>query len=313
LLKLRDQLLLCRHLSASYGAGIPLVRCAELLGEHGATVALKRLGKRLRDRLQRGMTLGAAFQREKGNLPALISSMMVVGEETGRLAEVLHRLEKHYEVAMKLRGLLIRQLAYPVALVLAILIGIPMLKVVLEATAGDPQPLPHRLLLAVLPGLTFIITTWAIALAFQHFRPLRGAVASVGVHLWPFTRVWRRWALARVAWAMELTTAAGMPPEKVVNFAAYASADRRMRLALLSAVPMLARGAPLTEALAGTGQFSTRDLAFIAIGEEGGKLEEMFQRLGEMHYLDGVYAARNVLSVAGIAAFFAVVGWSIFW
>ena len=262
---------------------------------------------RVEEVLQSGASLGVALEREGMSCPPLFRSMVVIGEETGRLAEIFRRLESYYAEKRALRGILIRQLSYPCALYLGIAIGIPVLRVVLTSTVEGTDGLAMEVAMTALPGLITVAFVWLIFLAVSHIPPIRRAVQVVATHLWPLSRLWRRWAMSRVAWALELTTAGGFPPIRAVQFAAYAAGDPHVKRGLLAAVPLLQQGAPMAQALAVTGQFSPQDLAFISVGEEGGKLDEVFGHIGRMYYLDAVYLARNVLSVTGLLVFLAIV------
>lgn len=87
---------LLRNVSILVGAGIPVLEAMRLALDTLANPGLRSEVRTMHEDLVAGDTLTQAFTKSP-TMPRLVVSMVAVGEETGRLAEVLGRVSHHYE------------------------------------------------------------------------------------------------------------------------------------------------------------------------------------------------------------------------
>lgn len=87
---------LTRNLSILSSAGIPIVDAIELARDSAATAQLENALTGVHDALLQGASVADAFEAT-AYFPRDVNNLIVVGEEAGRLADVLGRLADHYD------------------------------------------------------------------------------------------------------------------------------------------------------------------------------------------------------------------------
>ena len=120
---LSDLAQFCRRLSISLEAGVDLRKVlAREAGGRSRRSAIERF-ETLRLEVNRGRGLSDALERTGDFFPPLFHEMVGVGEETGKLPEVLHHLAEHYELQLRLRRNFLASITWPMTqLIAAILI-----------------------------------------------------------------------------------------------------------------------------------------------------------------------------------------------
>ncbi|MBI3117693.1 MAG: type II secretion system F family protein [Candidatus Hydrogenedentes bacterium] len=293
LLNVKHCVILCRHLLHTYAAGISLPRSFDSLAAEGSSLRLRRVAREVAGLLEQGHTLGGALQRCGRVFPDFFTSMMAIGEQTGTLHDVLEGLTEYYEEMLALRRTFLQQITYPLAVVAAILFGIPLLRLFWLGASAETM-----FKQVLLPAIIMTASVLILIAVMRGVPPLRKALRLAGLHLWPASWILKRMSVARFAWAMHLTLSIGFLPHRALGFAAHAAqAHPLARRRLLQVAPSVQEGESLYEALAKSKFFSAQDLTYIRTGEESGRLPEAFRRLGKDHYAAGVNTARNFLAV----------------
>ena len=86
-----------RTLSTLLTAGIPIMRALEITAGVVQNHVLKQVLMDAVRRIQRGEALSAAFLEDANDYPVLLAEMIAVGEETGKLTEVLMQTARFFE------------------------------------------------------------------------------------------------------------------------------------------------------------------------------------------------------------------------
>lgn len=114
---------LLRNLAILVSAGIPALEAIRLAVEALTIPSLRRDLHQVHEDLMAGDTLTQAFGKSDA-IPKLVSSMVAVGEETGRLGDVLNRVGQHYENVSRERvAKMIAALGPVITIVMGIVIG----------------------------------------------------------------------------------------------------------------------------------------------------------------------------------------------
>ena len=96
-----------RTLSSTLAAGVPVIEALDITKEVvGVALFASVLGE-AEARVKKGESLSAAFLAHPNLYPALLSDMLTVGDETGKLSEMLRRAAEFYEedVAQKTKDI----------------------------------------------------------------------------------------------------------------------------------------------------------------------------------------------------------------
>lgn len=299
-LRLREVMLLSRHLHLLYGAGTDLKRTFRLLGTEGATRNLRRVALEIGEQLEAGRSLGGSVLGCGARLPMLFASMVAIGERTGRLGLVLENLARHYEEMLALQRELQRQISYPLSVVGGIVIGIPLLRAVLLSATGREDHLLREALMIILPPLLCVWLAVVLGRRIGSFARVQRGTRRLFRRVWFFGTVLRRTATARFAWAMEVMYASGFDPVQAVGFATQATQHPFIMRKLADAGEALRQGSTLTEALGASGVFPAVTLSYIEQGERTGKLDEAFRTIARDEFASAMFTVRNVL--AGLEA-----------
>ncbi|MCM8900919.1 type II secretion system F family protein [Caldicoprobacter algeriensis] len=152
----KDIAVLCKQFSTMLGAGIPIVRCLDILSKQLSNRVLRRLFAEMYAEVRTGRTLTEALVRRSQYFPSLFISMIEAGETSGTLDVVLNNLAQHYEKDYKLRQKVKNAMTYPViVLIVAVAVVYFLLTVVVPTfisifNRGDMAlPLPTRMLLSL--------------------------------------------------------------------------------------------------------------------------------------------------------------------
>ncbi|MCF8037760.1 MAG: type II secretion system inner membrane protein GspF [Desulfohalobiaceae bacterium] len=112
-----------RQLATLLSAGLPLAVCLDSVLEQARKGSLHRVFVQIRERVNSGTSLSAAFEEQGQVFPAFFAAMVKAGESSGTLELVLERLAEFSEQQQELKRKLQSSLAYPV-LILLVSLGV---------------------------------------------------------------------------------------------------------------------------------------------------------------------------------------------
>jgi type II secretory pathway component PulF len=97
---------LTRTLALLVGAGVSIVESLNIVSGVVNNVLISIEIKRIAKRVEKGFPVSVSFS-ESGAFPPIVGQMVAVGEETGKIDEVLQKLSHYYETEseMKIKGL----------------------------------------------------------------------------------------------------------------------------------------------------------------------------------------------------------------
>ncbi|MEI6658181.1 MAG: type II secretion system F family protein [Planctomycetota bacterium] len=294
------------RLSIAVGAGIDLRRA--WASEAGRVPGRWRPAlERVAARLGAGDGLGEACAAT-GVMPDVVAGMLLVGDRTGRLAEVLAETAKTLSRSIATRRTLRAALVGPaIRLVVAVLAIVVMIIVSGFARGLDGAPLDflglglagQRGVTLFLSGLAATVVALAVVgVAARNSWRRRGWAWSVGRHL-PLIGPAAVTAAA-AAWcrAASLAAHAGVSVGEMVQLATLAAPGfgcERHRVE-----DLLRSGRDLPEALAATGRLPRPVIEAVAVGEATGTTAEALDRVAD--HLDET-AARGFAAAVQAAGF----------
>lgn len=249
---------LCLELSMLLHAGVGMGDAMYLLAEEGEP-----LPAALAEQIDGGASLASAL-RESGRFPVYACGLIEVGERTGRTEEALAALSRYYEDRVRLARRVRGALLYPaimLALMLAV-IGVLLVKVLpifddvyaslggrLTGVAGGLLAL-GRWLEGAMPVLWALLV---LAALFAAAFALSASFRERALSLWQSRRgdkgVARLLNNARLAQAMSMGMASGLPLEEAVALSAGLLEAPGARARCLACRKRLEQGEPLSAAL----------------------------------------------------------------
>ncbi|MBP8148369.1 MAG: type II secretion system F family protein [Limnohabitans sp.] len=286
------------HLMASHvRAGADLRLALAEASASASTTRLRMLCARLKRSVERGDTLSQALDQTKV-FPPMLSQLVVVGQETGRLGTILAMAAAQFEQMRQLRNALLRALIYP-ALVLAVLVvsGLYWLLMVLPKMAALFESLRVQLppttvwvmkvaegMKANVASLPLVLGGVLLLLVLLIRLPAMKPVFHALYWWLPGVRELER---ARVYHAffshLSAMHGAGLTLSRTLTVLMQQPLNQFFggRIGRIGA--QAARGQSLAEGLGSTRVFERFALSLVRLGENTGTLDEQSMRLSE-HY-----------------------------
>ena len=240
-------LLFNQQLASLTQAGIPLERGLRELAADAGSGKMSRLINEITDELERGVPLDEAVEKRKAHFPPLYSQILKAGLQSGRLSEMLTSLNRHLEVEIQTRRIIIEAVCYP-AVVLALMAAIFtfLLAVIVPSFAEVLRDMSDGK--GHLPYLTEVVLS--LSRYVWHFWAAVGIVAAAAAAGWTMLsasaagrrlrenvflkiplvgRVYESGLLSRLSEAMAVLTAAGCTLPLTVRLAGQSSRSELMK------------------------------------------------------------------------------------
>lgn len=133
----KDIALISGNMAKLYEEGIPFTIILKLLRELPLTKEYKESINDIEKIVQNGGTLEEAFKSHKELFTDFFSSIVGIGEKTGKIAEVLTVLEFYYSKRVSIRKVIINACTYPIILITAVLFLFLFMIIVLVPSFSD--------------------------------------------------------------------------------------------------------------------------------------------------------------------------------
>ena len=303
---------LCRRTGTSLRAGIDVRRIWEQEAQRGGA-AQREHASRISRRIARGDTLAEAMRDTGGFFPPLTCEMVDVGEQTGRLEEVLLRLADHYDHMLSLRRLFLLGIFWPATeLGLAIAI-IGFLIWVMGVIAPSEGATVRIFGLAGNSGLTIYIgfialvggalTLGVVGLMKNWFGP--GPLQLV-MRLPAVGSLLQTIALARLSWSLAMALESGVDARQSIRLALRSTQNPYYTRYLDQVDQVVLHGGEFHEALRDTGAFPHEFLDALQNAELSGTHGESLMSLSR-EYQERAQAMSRVFTTVSTIAIWGMV------
>jgi type IV pilus assembly protein PilC len=281
-------------------AGLTIPDALALAAKRPDSPALGRILDRVLEDVRNGVLLSEACGRHPEAFERLYLAALRTGEKTGGLAGVLARYHEYLRHRVALRRKLSQALAYPVFLLIALVVILAVLFlfvmprfVSMYTDLGAELPFPTRVLLGIVEHLYVVGPVVGVG----------GFLAVVGWRHWTATESGRRRAdrareripyiraLSRIVSAAQLARslgtllAGGTPLVEALRTAAGSLANQVYIDRLEAATNQVTDGASLAQAVRTTELMPEMAARMIEVGEASGGLETMLIEIAQ-HYED---------------------------
>ena len=273
-------------------AGVPLLRCIEILERQSGNPNLSEILREVHLKVADGTTLADALSQYPKAFNELSISMVRAGQEGGFLEDVLERIAHFTEHQEDLKAKIIGALAYPVflaataflVLMVLVIFFVPMFEPIFERLKEKGE----------LPWLTMGLIGFSKAIISYWWAILIGVAGAV-YGLWKLTasdaarywldswrlrlpivgHVYLNFALSRFTRILGTLLRNGIPILQSLKIAKDSTGNRVLSQAIAEAAEHVTAGNKLAEPLAGC-KYLPRDIVeMIAVGEESNQLEKV--------------------------------------
>jgi type IV pilus assembly protein PilC len=297
-LKMGDFLIFNQELIALLKAGLPVVRCFEILLERQKSATLRRVLTDVRERVNSGSSISEAFAEEGDLFPRLYWTSLKAGEKSGEIEAVLRRYLKYQKTVLAMARKVVSTLVYPAILIglsvglIAILMtyviprfsefftdfnaDLPLLTVIVLGVANFMKA-NFLFIVAGLAGSGFLISRWLKTTTGREW--LDAAILRLPV----VGGIFRRFAITQFTRSLGTLLSGGTPLVPALENSSDAIGNRSISRRVREVVPKVREGGELWRALEGTGIFTDLTIEMIKVGETSGALEEMLTSVSEFY------------------------------
>ncbi len=294
----KDVLLFTQELSTLLNAGVPLDRALSITAELTERSEFRQVVLNVLRVLKGGRSFADSLAVHPEYFSDLYVNMVRAGEASGALAPVFERLAAFEQTRDDLRNYLISSLIYPALLVL---VGLASILVLMYFVVPRFAAVFEQSHLAMPAPTRVMLETSRFVQNYGWIGILAALVALAGLRAWvatPAGRLWwdsfrlrlpglgealRKAETARFAAAMATLIAHGVPLVQSIGIAGAILNNRRMARSLDGVAQGVKRGEGIAGPLKRAGEFPPLAGHLLTVGEETGRLDEMFARMAEIY------------------------------
>jgi general secretion pathway protein F len=287
-----------RQMATLLGAGLPLDEVLQTVSEQSEQTVLGDALRGIREEVMQGESLCRALAMHTRIFPNVFINMIQVGESSGTLDKVLHRLADFLDDQAKIRSKVKAALAYPVlmtlvgvgVLVFMFIFVVPKITGML-AEMEIALPWPTKMLIGLSDGLAawwwlLLLTLVAVILGLMRYHrsdkgrlridrlllrlPLYGKLHLLSVTAW-FSRT------------LATLLQSGVPLLRALDISSELLKNRILRVAIEDVRKQVQEGGSMARALKEKGVFPPMLAQIAAAGEKSGELETMLLRVAETY------------------------------
>jgi general secretion pathway protein F len=308
----RDVLFFTQEISTLLNAGVPLDRALSITSELSERANFRLITLDILRVLKGGRSLADSLATHPEYFSDLFINMVRAGEASGSLATIFDRLTEFERTRDDLRSYIVSSMVYPALLAtvgmasIFILMNfvVPRFASVFEQSRME-MPLPTKLLLEASKivqsyGLFAIGGLVAFAICMRLY--IRSTVGRLWWDTWRLKipllgDALRKAETARFARAMGTLVANSVPLVQSIGIARAILNNKRIANALEAVSQGVKRGEGIAAPLKRTGEFPPLAGHLLLVGEETGRLDQMFNRMAEIYEVDTRAAIRRFTSL----------------
>lgn len=324
-----DLVVITRQLATMVSAGLVLSEAIDILVDQQGNKVLKKALEEISQDIKGGLTLAQAFGKYPGIFPRLYVNLVKSGEASGKLDQVLVQmadgLEKDREFQARIKGAMIYPLVVISMMIVVVIIMmvfvIPKLVTLYQQSTID-LPLPTKILIGT--SNMFVHFWWLMIIVMV------GTI--IGIHRWNKTpsgnlflgklllripligKIITNVTLTNFNRTFGLLTTAGIPLLDSIGIVSDLTDNPVYRNTLKYAYSGVERGLPFSSLL--TNEVFPKIVSqMVRVGEETGKVDEIFFKLAEYFESESDHLVKNltvaiepiILIILGIGVGFLVI------
>ncbi|WP_334058593.1 type II secretion system F family protein [Alteromonas sp. S005] len=295
---LDEMIIFSRQMYSLLKAGIPIIRAIKGLSENASHKRFQEILKDIADQLEQGRSLSSAMTKYEKIFTRLTISVVVVGENTGKLDDVFLQLALYFEREQETRKRIKSALRYPTFVLIALAIAmfilnlfvVPVFTQMFERFDTE-LPIMTRVLIGT---SNFFVNYWWLILivligiifsAKQYVNSTNGRLKwdKFKLKLPVVGSIIERSLLSRYSRSFSMILRAGVPLTAGLSLTADAVDNAHMQMRIKEMRQGIEKGESLLRVSKNSELFSTLVLQMIAVGEETGRLEPLLEESADYY------------------------------
>jgi len=326
-----EKMMFTRNLRVMISAGIALPRGLEILSDQARSKSLKEALLGTKNEIIKGRSFSESLSDYPEIFSELFTSMIKVGEEGGRLEEVLgiltRQMEREYDLQSKIKGAMM----YP-AVVISAMIGIGALMLVMvipkiaETFRELEVSLPRTTQFIIWLGENMakkwyflVLGIGVLGFLFVQFRKTkdgRRIIDTMMLKMPILSPLLKKTSSAYTTRILSSLIASGVPITRSLEILSGTLGNVHYQEAMKTASEKVEKGVKLSDILADYQNiYPSLVIQMIAVGEETGKTSEILEKLADFFEEEVTNSTKNLASVieplimllvGGAIGFFAI-------
>lgn len=296
--KPKQLMVFTRQLATLVNAGLPLLRCMQVLKRQEKTPALVRALDDISESIQSGSTFADALTSHPRVFNRLYINMVKAGEVGGVLDVVLNRLAEFMEKAQKIKNKVVGAMVYPiVVLVMAgliltflMIVVIPKFEEIFEdLLEGQELPALTQIVMNIsrnfgtqIPLVIGLIV--GIVILMKVLRRFEGAgyvMDYVKLKMPIFGALLSRTSISRFSRTLGTLLTSGVPVLQALNIVRDTAGNAVISRAVVRVHDAVKEGENIAPPLEAAGVFPPIVISMVEVGEETGDLPEMLMKVAD--------------------------------
>ena len=321
--KLDDVAVFSRQLATLVDSGIPILEGLDVLYQQTENKSFREALRRVRDGVETGLSLSAAFAKHPKVFSPLYVSMVRAGESSGMLDEILDRLAVYLEKTAALQRKIKSALVYPgvvsgMALAITAVLFIKVVPVFREVFSGFAidLPTPTRIMITISDLFKQYFLIWLISMGILGFLVKRFANTEKGRLLFDgimlklpvFGILLKKVAISKFSRTLSTLLKSGVPILACLDIVSKTCGNRVFEVAIIAAHDGIKEGESISAPLAKSKVFPPMVVKMVAIGEKSGEIEKMLGKIADFYdeQVDAAVTALTSLIEPLIIAFLGI-------
>lgn len=296
--KLKSIVVMSRQFATMIDAGIPMLRCLEILTNQSRDPLLRSTLSEVGNDVRGGLSLNEALAKHPNVFTKLYVNMIRAAEVGGVLDLILERLSGFLEYEMEVKSKIKSAMMYPV---LVLIFSVVMLFALFTFVLPKFKEIFLGMNVEIPPVTNFL---FSIGDFFQHFWYIP---IGLTVGLFVGYKVWSRnekgayqidflklkvpivgeiilkMSIARFARTFGTLISSGVPMMRSLEIVGETTGNRVLAAAIEGARISIREGNKLSDPLEHSGLFPSMVTHMVDIGEESGRLSEMLVKVGDFY------------------------------
>jgi len=284
----------CNQFQITLHSGITILKTLHILYLQCSNKLLKENLQFIAQEIKKGESLYSSLLKVPFAFPLFLCNMVKIGEESGRLEEILKELSLYYYKEHKLKKKIQNAMFYPIvvlattflSIIMLMVTAIPSITSVLVSLNAD-LPFTTKLIIDISNliknhfWLLMTVSMTLIASVVIFIKQQRKSLlASTFIFNIPFLgRVCRNTLEMQFSRVLKILLSSGISLIRALEIVEETSSSSFLEAKLNGIVNEIKKGYSLSEAMTSTLFFSKFTLSLIKIGEETGSLEIMLEKV----------------------------------
>ena len=290
---LTERVIFVKQLSTMLSAGLPIIQALDILVQQTKNSSLKDKLARVYKSVEAGTSLAESFKKDKTIFNDLELSLLVAGEKSGTLNEIMAQIAIDMEKSKSLRGKIIGAMIYPIiilvvmaiVLVVMLVFMIPSVKGLYSDFGVSELPGVTQFLVniseavtnpftAIIIVLVIVFTVLGVRYYYTTYQGRR-AIDRLLLKIPIFGPLLNKVQITQFARLLSLLMKSGVPIVDAMRTVANALGNSIYKDLIQQAADEVLKGNPMAIPLAKDDVIPLVMLKMVATGEETGKLDKV--------------------------------------